>query len=65
MCLILSKKDIRDVVSSPVQKIYVVFSKMYMDEKYSFIEKMDKSFGERKYIFREKYRNCWKDKIRS
>ena len=40
----LLKKDIRDVVANPVQKIYAVFSKMYMDEKYSLIEKMDKSF---------------------
>ena len=40
----LLKKDIRDVVGNPVQKIYAVFSKMYMDEKYSLIEKMDKSF---------------------
>ena len=40
----LLNKDIRDVVVKPVQKIYAVFSKMYMDEKNSLIEKMDKSF---------------------
>ena len=41
----LLKKDIRDVVGNPVQKIYAVFSKMYMDEKYALIEKMDKSLS--------------------
>ena len=50
----LLNKDIRDVVVKPVQKIYAVFSKMYMDEKYSLIEKMDKALWERKYTFREK-----------
>ena len=47
----LLKKDIQDVVANPVQKIYAVFSKMYMDEKYSLIEKMDKSFGGKKIHF--------------
>ena len=49
----LLNKDIRDVVVKPVQKIYAVFSKMYMDEKYSLIEKMDKSFRGTKILFSE------------
>ena len=47
----LLNKDIRDVVVKPVQKIYAVFSKMYMDEKYSLIEKMDKSFVGKEILF--------------
>ena len=49
----LLKKDIRDVVANPAQKIYAVFSKMYMDEKYSVVEKMDKSLVGRKILFSE------------
>lgn len=47
----LLKKDIRDVVANPVQKIYAVFSKLYMSEKYSLIEEMDKSFKGKKIYF--------------
>ena len=47
----LLEKDIQDVVANPVQKIYAVFSKMYMDEKYSVAEKMDKSFRGTKILF--------------
>ena len=49
----LLKKDIRDVVANPAQKIYAVFSKMYMDEKYSVVEKMDQSLVGRKILFSE------------
>ena len=49
----LLKNDIQDVVANPVQKIYAVFSKMYMDEKYSVAEKMDKSFRGTKILFSE------------
>ena len=49
----LLNKDIRDVVANPVQKVYAVFSKMYRDEKYSVIEKMDKSLVGRKILFSE------------
>ncbi|MBD5510157.1 MAG: hypothetical protein HDR08_02715 [Lachnospiraceae bacterium] len=49
----LLKKDIRDVVANPVQKVYAVFSKMYRDEKYSVVEKMDKSLVGRKILFSE------------
>lgn len=38
----LLKKDIRDVIASPVQKVYVVISKNYMEETYSILEKADK-----------------------
>ncbi len=49
----LLKKDIRDVVANPVQKVYAVFSKMYMDEKYSVVEKMDKNLSGGKLLFSE------------
>lgn len=39
----LLKKDIRDVTEFPKQKVYAVVSKRYMEEKYSVIEKQDKS----------------------
>lgn len=49
----LLKKDIRDVVANPVQKVYAVFSKMYMDEKYSVVEKIDKNLRGGKFLFSE------------
>ncbi|MCM1214218.1 MAG: PBECR4 domain-containing protein [Lachnospiraceae bacterium] len=49
----LLKKDIREVVASPVQKVYAVFSKMYVEEKYSVVEKMDKSLVEKTILFSE------------
>lgn len=49
----LLKKDIRDVVTNPIQKIYAVFSKRYSDEKYSVEEKSDRSFRGRKILFSE------------
>ena len=39
----LLKKDIRDVSSKPQQKIFAVMSKKYTDDKYSVIEKCDKT----------------------
>nr|MDN4743870.1 PBECR4 domain-containing protein [Lachnospiraceae bacterium C1.1] len=39
----LLKKDIRAVSSKPQKKIYAVFSKGYSEEKYTTIEKCDKS----------------------
>lgn len=38
----LLKKDIRDVTSRPVQKVYAIFSKQYTEEKYSTLVKCDK-----------------------
>lgn len=49
----LLKKDIRDVIVSPVQKVYAVFSKSYMEEKYSVLEKVDKGMDIRKRFFAE------------
>ena len=47
----LLKKDIRDVVANPVQKVYAVFSKGYIYEKYSVTEKIDKIFRGREILF--------------
>lgn len=47
----LLKKDIRDVTAFPTQKVYAVFSKKYRDNKYSILEKVDKSIDLQKYRF--------------
>lgn len=47
----LLKKDIRDVISSPVQKVYAVISKNYCSKKYSVIEKVDKELDIKKRLF--------------
>lgn len=39
----LLKKDIRDVISHPTGKVYAVISKNYTDDRYSVLEKLDKS----------------------
>lgn len=49
----LLKKDIRDVIASPMQKVYAVISKSYTEEKYSVIEKIDKGLDMRKCFFSE------------
>lgn len=49
----LLKKDIRDIIASPVQKIYAVFSKSYAAEKYSILEKIDKGINLKRYVFSE------------
>lgn len=49
----LLKKDIRDVIASPVQKVYAVISKDYAAEKYSVLEKADKDLSKKKYLFSE------------
>ena len=49
----LLKKDIRDVIASPVQKVYAAFSKDYTEEKYSVPEKVDKGINIRKCFFSE------------
>lgn len=41
----LLKKDIRDVIASPVQKVYAVISKVYREEKYSVLEKVDRNLN--------------------
>ncbi len=47
----LLKKDIRDVVASPVKKIYAVISKGYQSQKYSVVEKRDKELDIVRYLF--------------
>lgn len=49
----LLKKDIRDVISKPVQKVYIVMSKGYNEERYSIIEKQDKDTELMKCSFSE------------
>lgn len=49
----LLKKDIRDVTASPTQKVYAVFSKGYLDKKYSVLEKLDKNIDLQKCHFSE------------
>ena len=47
----LLKKNIRDVIASPVQKVYAVISKSYRSKKYSVVEKLDKELDITKYLF--------------
>lgn len=47
----LLKKDIRDVVASPVQKVYAVISKDYKEEQYSIPEKIDSGIDIKKQFF--------------
>ena len=49
----LLKKDIRDVTARPVHKIYPVISKNYVEQKYSEIEKLDKSINLSYHLFSE------------
>lgn len=49
----LLKKDIRDVVAYPLQKVYAVISKGYKEEKYSILEKVDSGIDIKKYSFSE------------
>lgn len=49
----LLKRDIRDVTASPIQKVYAVLSKDYSDEKYSVLEKLDKSINLQECVFTE------------
>lgn len=50
----LLKKDIRDVTEFPKYKVFAVMSKSYTDEKYSKIEKIDKSIDFKECFFSEK-----------
>lgn len=49
----LLKKDIRDVIASPVQKVYAVISKGYTEEKYSVLEKVDRNLNLTDVFFSE------------
>lgn len=50
----LLKKDIRDVVSQPVYKVFAILSKQYTDDKYWNLAKIDKSIDIRECSFSEK-----------
>jgi hypothetical protein len=53
----LLKKDIRDVTAQPTYKVFVVISKNYKDNKYSQLEKIDKSIDLSACLFSEKIEN--------
>ena len=49
----LLKKDIRDVTAQPTYKVFAVISKHYTEDRYSNLEKVDKSFDLKEYYFSE------------
>ncbi len=49
----LLKKDIRDIIASPMQKVYAVLSKSYTAERYSVLEKVDKRIDIKEWFFAE------------
>lgn len=53
----LLKKDIRDVTAQPFCKVFAVISKCYMQDKYSVIEKLDKSIDINAYFFSTEIEN--------
>ena len=53
----LLKKDIRDVSSKPQQKVYMVMSKNYKDEKYNVVEKLDKDIVLGEVIFEQEIKD--------
>lgn len=53
----LLKKDIRDVVASPVQKVYAVISKSYRSKMYSVVEKTDRELDITKRLFSDEIEN--------
>lgn len=53
----LLKKDIRDVVAYPSQKVYAVISKNYTESKYSVLAKLDKSINMKECFFSEEIEN--------
>lgn len=59
----LLKKDIRDVIVPPVQKVYFVLSKEYKAQKYSVLEKVDKELDIKKCFFSEKIENLLEREI--
>ncbi len=56
----LLKKDIRDVTSSPMYKVYAVISKKYKDDRYSVFAKLDKSIDIEECYFTENMENIIK-----
>lgn len=61
----LLKKDIRNVVNSPVQKIYAIISKACTEEKYSVVEKLDKCIDIKECLFSDEIEKILDSKIRS
>lgn len=61
----LLKKDIRDVTAIPVQKIYAVISKSYTEQKYSIVEKLDKSIDLSYHFFSEEIESILERKQKS
>lgn len=60
----LLKKDIRDVTAHPTYKVFAVISKHYTDDKYSQLDKLDKSIDLSKCQFTEEIENLIKrDKL--
>lgn len=53
----LLQKDIRDITMKPLQKIYAILSKGYTEEKYSKLEKIDKSIQIASCRFSEEIEN--------
>lgn len=49
----LLKKDIRDITATPTEKVYIIMSKHYSDEKYHIINKLDKSINLSSYKFED------------
>lgn len=49
----LLKKDIRNVIAPPIQKVYFIFSKEYTTQKYSVVEKADKGMDIKRCFFSE------------
>lgn len=49
----LLKKDIRDVIGSPIKKVYAVMTKNYIEDKYSVLVKVDKSIQIKECYFSE------------
>lgn len=61
----LLKKDIRDVTARPVHKIYAVISKSYTEQKYSIVEKLDKSIDLSYHFFSEEIESILERKQKS
>ncbi|MBQ8558872.1 MAG: hypothetical protein IJ439_02680 [Tyzzerella sp.] len=49
----LLKKDIRDVTATPTEKVYIIVSKHYADDKYHIMNKLDKAIDLASCKFRD------------
>lgn len=59
----LLKKDIRDITSQPTQKVYAIISKHYTEDKYSVLEKLDKSIDLKECHFSEEIEGMLERKV--